>query len=239
MSKLKNFFVRNRKLLSVFFSVAFSVLIVAVLVHGSTTIGLDVVTGGGVYATGSMAVDSAAVFNGNVDLGDAVTDSLTISAYLDAILHSSSSLLVSGEGGSTSTSLMPWTNNTYDLGFGGSAWRDIWASGTFYGAVGNFNGSVTLGDDHGDTIVVNSTTTLTGTQSDLVVQGVSTSTFAGDLSIAQSSATTTVHVGEVGTAGAGGCFSIVADDGVAVYLYFTNDGGKYELATSTTAADCY
>lgn len=48
--------------------------------------------------------------------------------YVDGPLHASSTVMFTGA--ATTTNIYPWTNNTYDLGAYGAAWRDIFASGT-------------------------------------------------------------------------------------------------------------
>lgn len=94
------------------------------------------------------------------------------------------------------------------------------------------------------------TTTLSGVGSDLVVGGVSTSTFAGDFAISQAGATTTLHIGGAETAasapGMGSCIALRASasttTGVDVlYLVLVPNGDNSELqfSTSTNPADCY
>lgn len=166
---LKRFITSNKKILSVFFTVAISAFVVCTLVYGATTIGTNITTAGNIYATGTIVADGLVNAMGSAILGDANTDTLTVNS-----------------------------------------------ASTF-----------------------NATTTLSGVGSDLIVSGVSTSTFAGTLSVAKSGATSTISNGSSGTAGAGGCISMVADDGVFVHLFVRNAGDHYEFSTSTAAGVCY
>lgn len=132
-------------------------------------------------------------------------------------------------GSATTTQITPWANNTYDLGNQDYSWKNVYASGTI------LLGSTTLFG----------TTTWSGAETDLIVEGTSTSTFAGDLQIAQSSVTTTLSIGTPGT-GFGGCIVLKtasSTNDTNGYLYLVaqvSDGnGELMLATSTNPADCY
>lgn len=177
---LKRFIISNKKIFSVFFTVAISAFVVCTLVYGATTIGTNITTAGNIYATGTIVADGLVNAMGNVYIGDDVSDALTVNS-----------------------------------------------AATF-----------------------NTTTTLSGLGSDLIVGGVSTSTFAGDLSIKQAGATTTLHIGAGETAtsapGQGGCIALRSSasttTGVDIlYLLIKSNGDNtsLEFATSSVASDCY
>ena len=80
-------------------------------VSGSTTIasGQVLSVDNGVFST--LGVLGQFTANGNVDLGNATTDSITVTGQFDS-------------------SLIPLTDDTYDLGTALKQWQDIWIDGT-------------------------------------------------------------------------------------------------------------
>lgn len=80
-------------------------------VSGSTTIasGQVLSVDSGVFST--LGVLGQFTANGNVDLGNATTDSITVTGQFDS-------------------SLIPITDDTYDLGTATKQWQDIWIDGT-------------------------------------------------------------------------------------------------------------
>ena len=81
--------------------------------------------------TGNLTVGGNTVLNGNVDIGNAATDTVTINADIDS--H-----------------LIPSQDVTYDLGATGSAWRDLYLSGSTINlgsaSIQASGTSVTMGD---------------------------------------------------------------------------------------------
>jgi hypothetical protein len=101
-------------------------------------------------------------------------------------------------------------------------------SSDFFGDVRpNINDAYSLGSY--DKSWRNIFTSGTAYVSNVIINGSGTSTFAG----------TTLHIGTAGAAGAGGCIPMVANDGVTIYMFFSNLGDHYELSTSTSAGICY
>lgn len=188
MVNLKNFFTENKKPISVLFSVIFSILIVVVIVHGATTIGTYIATGGDINASGTVNISGG--------------------------LNASGTFTLSGN--ATTTQITPWANNTSDLGDFGYAWKDIYASGTIYSE--NYSAGAA-----------------------------GTSTFVGGSEFVKTDATTTISISDHDNAisGRGGCIALGSTSstqaGVAhLYLFVQPDGsGALQLATSTTASDCY
>ena len=80
-------------------------------VNGSTTIasGQVLVVDDGIFNT--LGVTGTLTANGNVDLGNATTDSITVTGQFDS-------------------ALIPITDDTYDLGTVTKQWQDIWIDGT-------------------------------------------------------------------------------------------------------------
>ncbi len=95
-------------------------ILMPVIVFGATTVGNNVSVGG------TFSVD------GNVTLGDAATDTVTVSADV-------------------ASNILPEANNTRDLGAYDSAWSEIYASGTLYAD------AVTVGEGFGSTGITMST----------------------------------------------------------------------------------
>jgi len=79
-----------------------------------------------VTATGALDVSGATTLNGNVTLGDATSDTITVT-------------------GRFATALIPDTNITYDLGTSSLRWRDIYLSGNTI----DLNGATISGDGTG------------------------------------------------------------------------------------------
>jgi len=120
----------------------------------------DIMASGTIYGAGLN-------MDGNVDIGNAYADTLTILSVIDSNLYSSSSLLLTGN--ATTSHLYPWANNTYDLGYYEYAWKNIYASGTLY--VGDTGATSTIMSGL-ETGVLNVTTST------------ATSTFANGISLA-------------------------------------------------------
>jgi hypothetical protein len=80
-------------------------------VEGSTTIasGQVLVADSSVFTT--LGVLGTLTANGNVDLGNATTDSITVTGQFDS-------------------ALIPITDDTYDLGTATKQWQDLWIDGT-------------------------------------------------------------------------------------------------------------
>jgi hypothetical protein len=117
---LKRFIISNKKILSVFFTVAFSAFVVCTLVYGATTIGTNVTTGGNIFATGTIQADGLVTFYGNVLVGDSSGD----------MFMASSSVMFTEA--ATTSNIYPWTNNTYSLGDENYSWKNVYVSGTAY-----------------------------------------------------------------------------------------------------------
>jgi hypothetical protein len=99
---------------------------------------------GTVTATGDFAV------NGNTTLGDATTDVITINGNIE---NSMGDLQVNDN-------VVPFSDNTYDLGSSSKRWNDIFLGGNILvdGYIQNPSGSVTVNDP----LVVTGTSTLQG-----------------------------------------------------------------------------
>lgn len=93
-------------------------------INGGTIDGVTIngAVGGGTPAAGdfttlsassTLAVTGAATFDGNVTLGDAATDTVTITADV-------------------ASDVIPSADDTYDLGASGSEWKDLYVDGTAY-----------------------------------------------------------------------------------------------------------
>lgn len=258
MTKLKNFFIRNRKLFSVFFSVAFSVLVVAVLVHGATTIGLNIDTGRNINASGTLGVGATSTLygvgadlivqgvststfagqlavSGNFEVGSAdassTLQSTMLSVYYDTVNTVGKFYVDSSGNVSASGTLYGGGNNLADIGAFGTAWKDVYASGTI----------------HGNSISVGA-----GGLASSTLAGSGTSTFRSDLTLDTSNggliaATTTLQVGGYATTtNRGGCIALTAASGTnsglgTLYLIVqTNtEADSLMFTTSTNASDCY
>src|SRR3989344_855585 len=117
-------------------------------VNNSEDIGIFGRAWNDIFASGTTYV-AALTIDGNTTVGNATSDTLTVTARLAADLNpnanntidlgsyglaynnlfvSSTSFLSSA----TTTMISPWANNTSDLGAYGNAWKDIFASGTLY-----------------------------------------------------------------------------------------------------------
>lgn len=252
MEDLKRFIINNKKILSVFFTVVFSAFVVATIVYGATTIGANITTGGNVFATGTLQVTDATTFYATSTWSGVGSDIVV-------------------EGLSTST----FAGNL-DIAGDFAALRivePLLASSTLVvDGLATFYGSADFGDAYTDTLTITSvidgalwasstlqvtdattffaTTTLSGVGSDLIVEGVSTSTFAGDLFIGQSGATTTLHIGggetSVSAPGQGACIALRSSastttgvDTLYLILALNGDRTSLEFTTSTVASDCY
>ena len=85
----------------------------AVRMGGTLTVdGASTLTGA-ITASGAVTVAGLATFNGSVDIGDASSDTVTITADVDS-------------------NILPSADDTYDLGASASQWKDIYIDGTGY-----------------------------------------------------------------------------------------------------------
>ena len=130
-----------------------------------------------IFASGTTYV-AALTIDGNTTVGNATSDTLTVTARLAADLNpnanntidlgtfglaynniyvSSTAHLnyVSSTAMNVSGSLSSLTNNGADLGEFGLAWNDIFASGTTYVAGLTIDGNTTVGNATSDTITIN------------------------------------------------------------------------------------
>ena len=83
-------FITNRTFIGVFFSVLVTVFSVAVFTY-ATTIGSNVSVTGTLSATGATTLSAALTANGNVTLGDAITDTVTINGVIQGFVSNASS----------------------------------------------------------------------------------------------------------------------------------------------------
>jgi len=128
---------------------------------------------------------------------------------------------------STLSHVLPSSNNAKDLGAFGTAWRQVYASGTVYA---------------GQVIAQDYISVGSGASSTIRSGASATSTFSSGVEIKEASATSTLSIGNLtGAVNQGGCIVLGSGDGVngALYVYVVNgDGGLY-LATSTDRDDCF
>ena len=110
-------------------------------------------TSGNVSTSGTMNVDGAATFNGNVTLGDAATDSVTITADI-------------------SSNMIPGADSTYDIGDNADRWANIYVDAA------TVTDNVTVGGTLG---VTGETTLASATVSDLTDNRIVIAGTAGSL----------------------------------------------------------
>ena len=139
---------------------------------------------------------------GNTTLGDTSGDTVTVN-------------------GSVNSNVLPEANNTRSLGAFGTAWANVYASGTVFS--GNMISSDFLAVGNGS-----STSTIRGGAS-------VTSTFTSGVQIAEASATSTLSIG--GTVGS--CLDMVASDGSSHLYILVKATDTVQMVTSTTVTDCY
>jgi hypothetical protein len=103
--------------------------------------------------SGNITVGGNLTVNGNTTLGDATSDTITVTGRFD-------------------TNLLPSTDNARDLGSSGNSWKDLYIDGTAYLALVDINGGsidgATIGANSAaagtfTTLTSTSTTTLNGT----------------------------------------------------------------------------
>src|SRR3989344_8996322 len=146
-------------------------------VNNSEDIGAFDLAWNDIFASGTTYV-AALTIDGNTTVGNATSDTLTVTARLAADLNpnanntidlgtfglaynniyvSSTAHLnyVSSTAMNVSGSLSSLTNNGADLGEFGLAWNDIFASGTTYVAGLTIDGNTTVGNATSDTITIN------------------------------------------------------------------------------------
>jgi cytoskeletal protein CcmA (bactofilin family) len=79
-------------------------------VEGATTL-QSTLAAGNVTITGDLTVSGDATISGNLTFGDAITDTITLTADV-------------------SSNILPSADDTYDLGAAGSEWKDLYIDGT-------------------------------------------------------------------------------------------------------------
>lgn len=80
-------------------------------VTNDTSVGNDLAVTNDTTVGNDLTVTGNTILNGNVDIGDASTDTVTITAYVDS-------------------AIIPSATGTYDLGSAGLEWNDIFIDGT-------------------------------------------------------------------------------------------------------------
>ena len=147
-----------------------------VISSASSTVASTLNINQGLYASSTILADDNVTFNGTTTtIGNAATDALVVNADL-------------------ASNLIPNVNNTRDLGAYGSAFNDLFASGTLRvgvindGAIGNASGDLSIGNNfHADGRIAASTSLQVGVA-------------AIDLSVSEQAVT-------IGANGTGGSFT--------------------------------
>ena len=112
-------------------------------VEGATTL-QSTLAAGNTTITGNLTVSGDATISGNLTFGDAITDTITLTA--DVASH-----------------IIPSADDTYDLGATGSEWRDLYIDGTANINTLAVSGNGTVGGDLTVTGTINAT--VSGTSS--------------------------------------------------------------------------
>ena len=206
---------KNKSIIPVTLSVVLSFVFVAVAAYASTTISTSITTGGALNA------DGASTLNGNVTLGDAVTDVVTITGYISmpnnyalvgTTTQSGLSILTLE---ATSTAAIPLTIRGYngqvaDLfrihNVAGTKLFSISASGNASLANASTTALTTTGN-----VYVNGFATTTASNGYILTGGFlgvgSTTAATTELTVDSASATSTVNVAS-SSAVRGGCIQI-------------------------------
>ena len=113
-------------------------------VEGVTSINNDLYITGNTFQTGSIYLTGDVVLSGSINIGDNInTDIINFQ-------------------GEVSSSILPQTNNAFDLGSPTNAWQDLYVSGTAYIESINIGGISTTNLYLPGDLVVSGTTTLSG-----------------------------------------------------------------------------
>jgi cytoskeletal protein CcmA (bactofilin family) len=124
-------------------------------VEGATTL-QSTLAAGNTTITGDLTVSGNATISGNLTFGDAITDTITLTADV-------------------SSNILPSADDTYDLGATGSEWRDLYIDG-----IANID-TAYIGTGNIGTLAVSGNGTVTG---DLTVTGDINATVVGTASTA-------------------------------------------------------
>ena len=129
-------------------------------VEGATTL-QSTLAAGNTTITGDLTVSGDATISGNLTFGDAITDTITLTADV-------------------SSNILPSADDTYDLGATGSEWRDLYIDGT-----ANID-TAAIDTANIGTLAVSGNGTITG---DLTVSGSINATVSGNSTTADSLST--------------------------------------------------
>jgi hypothetical protein len=190
------------------------------------------------YASATSIGNNVSV-TGNTTIGDATTDTLTVTARLASDLDPNANntidlgafglaynnFFASGTvylASVTSTMIEPWVNNTSDLGSFGKAWNDVFTSGTLYAATT----TIVAGD-----LNVDSGTLLVDESANKV--GIVSSTPSSVLSVGSNvTGTTTFDFSKP-------CFRMYVN-GSYVYYYPSTSGANAAVSGwATSTASCF
>ena len=159
------------------------------------------ITGSSLYLSGNANIIGNLVLGGNITVGDSTSDSVAFGAEI-------------------SSSIIPDVNNSFDLGSGAKAWKDLHVSGTAYiqsltnvntTHTGNLtvNGSTFLGDTTADIVNITGSLNVSGSTNfnngnvlvaeDLAVNGGDITTTAATFNLINANATTANIVGAATT----------------------------------------
>jgi cytoskeletal protein CcmA (bactofilin family) len=129
-------------------------------VEGATTL-QSTLAAGNTTITGDLTVSGDATISGNLTFGDAITDTITLTADV-------------------SSNILPSADDTYDLGAAGSEWKDLYIDGT-----ANID-TASIDTANITTLAVSGNGTVTG---DLTVSGSINATVSGNSTTADSLST--------------------------------------------------
>ncbi|MBT4120613.1 MAG: hypothetical protein HOA57_00790 [Candidatus Magasanikbacteria bacterium] len=133
-----------------FLSLAIGLLMAPVVVFAATTIANNVSVGGTLGVTGNSTLTGNLTVNGTTTtIGNAATDKMVVTADV-------------------ASNILPSANNTYDLGASGSAWGNVFASGTAYLGTIISNGQVTTTLGATDYVYIDASTTNNSSASEIV-----------------------------------------------------------------------
>lgn len=129
-------------------------------VEGATTL-QSTLAAGNTTITGDLTVSGDATISGNLTFGDAITDTITLTADV-------------------ASNIIPSVDDTYDLGATGSEWRDLYIDGTANIDTLAVSGSGTVGGDLTVTGTINATVAGTASTANALTTG-RIITLGGDL----------------------------------------------------------
>lgn len=115
-------------------------------VEGATTL-QSTLAAGNTTITGDLTVSGDATISGNLTFGDAITDTITLTADV-------------------ASNIIPSIDDTYDLGATGSEWRDLYIDGTANIDTLSVSGNGTVGGDLTVTGTINATVSGTSSTAD-------------------------------------------------------------------------